>query len=164
MKSRRAFTFVEAAVAMGLAAMLLAMALGFFTFGRRHGMVSATHSEFQRMGVFTVSHVMEHLLGAREVLVPVSGTERACCFQGWDGRYHLYAFDARRGVVVHRIVDVAQARVGKETVLARDVRTAQFSRKDGAASLSLRIVFARKRADSEREDLYPLETSLALRN
>ena len=162
--ARRAFTLVEAGVAAALLAGLLLTTLGFLHFGRRHGATSTMRSDFQRMGLLTVSHVMANLFGAREVLVPVSGQERACCFQGWDGRFHVYAFNRKRGVLSHRIVDVASARVGEEKVLATDVQTAHFALRDGAALLNMRIVFARKRPGSETVEVYPLETSLALRN
>jgi len=161
---RRAFTLVEVLVGAGLAVVVAAVLVSVLVAGQRWGQRGFERADYQRMGLVTTTHLMHHLLGARELIHPIMGDSPACCFQGNDMRLHVYAYDRARRVLVHHVLDPETGDGGRAHVLATDLRAVRFSVGEGARLLQVKMAFARADERVKKRDVYVLETALALRN
>ena len=88
----------------------------------------------------------------------------ACCFQGYDFRYHVYAYDAKRRLLAHRVFDPAKSELEPEKILATGVSEVAFSADENLRLLKMRLVFCKAGAQRRVDDEYVLKTALALRN
>jgi len=164
LKRRRGFTFVEAAIGVALASIVAIVVLSVMIFGQKRSRTSIERADFQRMGLTTVAHIMHNMLGAREILFPVAVEGPACCFQAYDCRFHAYVFLKEKNVLIHQVMDPSSGDMGKEKVLAENVREATFSVGVDPRLVRIRMVFSKLKEKGLAKDEYPLETSIALRN
>lgn len=161
---RRGFSLTELLVGAGLAMMVATIVLSILVVGQRWSRQGMERADYQREALIAVSHLMHHLLGAREIVHPILAESSACCFQGHDFRVHVYAFKAGRRVLVHHILDPATGSEGREEVLASHVRAVRFRVGENARTLHMKMLFSKAATRVKKSEVYEVETALSLRN